>query len=243
MIALVDSKQILETKQVYNTIAEHFSATRQFLWDDMRPLARLVQTGDTVLDVGCGNGRLYQLFEKKPGGFTYVGLDQSEALIEIARRRFPLARFVVHEMTKLPFKKAQFDVVFCIAAFHHLPSRGTRLKALREMKKVTKIGGRIVLTNWNLCYAQKYEKYKSTKKITEGKDFFIPWKDKNGNFVAERYYHGFSVKELTDLAIAAELKIEKQYTTVRDWEEATKEEKNIVTILRKEFCNNQNKTI
>ena len=128
---------IEHNKRVYNKIATHFSNTRRTLWKDFVPLGKYTKEGNRVLDVGCGNGRLYHLFEKKQ--IQYVGIDQSRGLIAIARKKLTPSlprrqaglppptrgrtkiRFVLGEMTKLPFKKAEFDIGVCLAGFHQLP--------------------------------------------------------------------------------------------------------------------------
>ncbi len=99
-----------QNKDVYNRIAKYFWHSRQFVWDDLKPLARFVKAGDRVLDVGCGSGRLVRLFE--PLRVTYVGLDQSEALLTIAKQQFPNLEFVLGDMGQLPFPDASFDQVY-----------------------------------------------------------------------------------------------------------------------------------
>ena len=122
-------KTIIESvKKVYNQIAPLFNSTRDYLWNDLKPLIRFVQEGDSVVDAGCGNGRLYQLFERLQ--VQYIGFDQSEALIELAKKRFPSARFLVSELTHTRLQEGIADVIFSIAAFHHLPSTETRIEAL-----------------------------------------------------------------------------------------------------------------
>ncbi|MBM4177706.1 hypothetical protein FJ208_02810, partial [Candidatus Gribaldobacteria bacterium] len=52
-------KLIDQNKQVYNKIAYDFSNTRNYLWQDILPLLDYSKKGDKVLDLGCGNGRLF----------------------------------------------------------------------------------------------------------------------------------------------------------------------------------------
>ena len=95
---------------VYNNFAQEFSSTRQHLWDDLKPLAKYTRNGDKVLDLGCGNGRLYQLFTDK--SIHYVGLDQSEELIKKAQEKFPEVDFSVGDMLELPFPDDRFDIIY-----------------------------------------------------------------------------------------------------------------------------------
>lgn len=202
---MVSHKYIDQNKRVYNTIANKFSDTREFLWDDLKGLERYSKAGDTVLDIGCGNGRLYQLFAEMQ--VSYIGIDQSDKLISIAKERFPDSRFLVSDMTKLPLQNEFADTIYAIASFHHLPTVPLRVKALKEMKRILKPGGQIILLNWNLYSDWAREKYEGD----EHSDYFIPWKDGSGNILGVRYYHGFLLEELHDLAEQAGLSIVEQH--------------------------------
>lgn len=202
---MVSHKYIDQNKRVYNTIANTFSDTREFLWDDLKGLERFTNDHDTVLDIGCGNGRLYQLFSEKQ--VNYIGLDQSDQLIAIAKERFPEQRFLVSNMTKIPLQNEFADVIYAIASFHHLPNDTLRVQALQEMKRMLKKNGQIILLNWNLYSDWAREKYDGD----EQGDYLIPWKDGNGNVLGVRYYHGFLLEDLHDLAEKAGLLIVEQH--------------------------------
>lgn len=214
-------------KDTYNKIAKHFSDTRAFVWDDLKPLKRYVKDGDRILDLGCGNGRLYQLFSDL--SIDYIGVDQSEELIKQAQTKFPDIRFETGEMTKLDVEDNTFDAVYCIAAYQHLPDEQTRLAALNEMKRMAKQGGYIVMTNWNLFSQTAYKRH---PQFAPG-DFMIPWKDgKTGTTIAERYYHGFTVPELEALARKVGLRIESQYYSWKGQESTPEKATNIVSVFR-----------
>lgn len=234
-------KLIKQNKDVYNRIAPFFSDTRAYLWEELKPLLVYTKPGDTVADLGCGNGRLYQMFEKMQGNESvgeapvmYIGVDQSEELIEIAKKKIPNGRFYVAELTSLPLDTESIDVVYCIAAFHHLPNRELRVKALNEMKRVVKKGSCIVMTNWNLhseSVAKNIEKGKW--RVEEGNDFIIPWYSPEGKILGERYYYGFTIEELTELFEEAGLKIIEQYYVRKGEMSGVEEGNNIVSIVQK----------
>src|SRR5439155_2529635 len=71
----------------------------------VRALASLAPA--RTLDVACGTGFLTRHL---PG--DVVGLDQSESMLEIARRRVPAARFVRGEALDLPFADGAFERLF-----------------------------------------------------------------------------------------------------------------------------------
>lgn len=226
---IADPKEIIEkNKAVYNRIAKQFSDTRAYVWEDLKPLKRFAKTGDRVLDVGCGNGRLLQLFDGL--AISYMGTDQSEELIRLAQEKFPDQNFQVAEMQKLPFEDGSFDVVFCIAALQHLPDEGSCMRALSEMKRIVRQNGCIVLTNWNLISRWAKEKY------GEGVNgnFVIPWKDAEGKNLGERFYHGFTLEELEGLGAKVGLRVQENFFFRKGEKSDGDNGENIVTVFVRE---------
>lgn len=224
----VQAKEIQrETKETYNRIAELFSSTRDYVWNDLKPFAHFVEDGDTVLDVGCGNGRLYQLF--KENQVSYLGLDQSEKLVSLARETYPNGRFFVADMTRMPIKDASIDVIFAVASFHHLTTRRERVLAFREIKRVLKRGGTIILLNWHL-----YSDWARGKGFigNEHGDFNIPWRDAKKNIIGNRYYHGFTPDEIVRLAENTGFEVVNQFFSKSGEHSNEREGDNIVTIMR-----------
>ena len=218
-------------KETYNMIAKLFAETRKYLWDDLKPLGKYTKDGFKILDLGCGSGRLYHLFEEFQG-VEYVGVDQSEGQIEIAKEKFPELDFQVAEMTELPFEENEFDIIYCVATFHHLPDEKSRIKALDEMKRILKPGGHIIMTNWNL-YSKGTQKLVEKGKFKEFEkgDFFVPWLDKDGKVLGERYYHGFSLEELEGLFKKTDLQLEDQYYSTKARVGTEDDSGNIISVV------------
>ena len=72
------------SQEEYDEFASEFSASRQIFWDELQFLKEHVHKKDRVLDIGCGNGRLIDLFENE--NINYTGVDFSKKLIEIAKK-------------------------------------------------------------------------------------------------------------------------------------------------------------
>ena len=107
--------------------------------------------GDRVLDVGCSSGYLARFLAAAAGpSGSVTGLDPSEAAIAHARRRAPAgAAFVTGVAQDLSaFPDGSFDVVTSTLALHHVPAR-RRQDAFREMYRVTRPGGRLLVADFD----------------------------------------------------------------------------------------------
>ncbi len=201
-------KILQELESGYDLIAEKFSETRAFMWQDLEFVKNIVKPESRVLDFGCGNGRLAKFLG---GNFSeYVGVDISQKLIEIAQknnRQFgPRVRFFKMDplSEKLPLKENYFDVIFSIAVFHHFPSTEYRLQRAKELYRALRPGGKLTISVWNL-WQRRFWKYHLTSfwnklfgdSKLDWKDFYLPFKTEEKNF--ERYHHAFSKKEIESL--------------------------------------------
>jgi ubiquinone/menaquinone biosynthesis C-methylase UbiE len=65
-----------------------------------------------VLDAGCGGGYQARYLEAAGQGSEYTGIDQSEASLAEARRRFPGRRFLRADARRLPFADNEFDLAY-----------------------------------------------------------------------------------------------------------------------------------
>jgi ubiquinone/menaquinone biosynthesis C-methylase UbiE len=83
-----------------------------------------------TLDVACGTGWLTQHLRSE-----IVGLDASEAMLEIARERVPHGGFVAGDALDLPFDDGSFDRVLTGHFYGHLEERD-RVRFLEEARRV-----------------------------------------------------------------------------------------------------------
>ena len=169
-----------------------------------------VRPNEKVLDLGCGNGRLYELLKGRM--VDYLGIDNSERLIALAKNRYPGVNFQAGDALNLPFSDNFFDKVFSIAVLHHIPSKEFRLRFLKEAGRVLKPKGSLILMVWNFHqFKERYLLFKYTilkligRSKLDWKDILEPWGKK-----IERYYHWFSKKELENLVKKAGLKVERR---------------------------------
>jgi len=94
-----------------------------------------IQEGDSVLDVGCGNGTLLSRMAKIKTiqGF---GTDISPQMIKNAASRYPELKFVVSNCEKIPFDDDSIDIITVCAAYHHFPNvNAFAVEAKRLLRK------------------------------------------------------------------------------------------------------------
>lgn len=100
-------------------------------------------SGTKLLDVAIGDGRNMPLI---PRDCQVFGVDISRVLLEKCEHDYPDRdlRLIVGEAENLPFPDATFDNLFSVGAINHVNDPA---KALREMARVVKPGGTIVIAD------------------------------------------------------------------------------------------------
>ena len=141
------------SEETFDRIAEEYDESlpphvvAHYLDKRTRYLTHHSPPGSRGLDVGCGTGVLAQRLAAV--GYEMVGLDPSEGMLEILAERAPDVRAVRGYGTELPFEDGSFDLVFTVAAMHHIADPAQVRATLGEMVRVTRPGGRIVIWDHN----------------------------------------------------------------------------------------------
>lgn len=223
---------VLQNEYSYDDIALLFSSTRQYIWKDIKPLLRFVKKNDNILDIGCGNGRLYQLFQESSIHFS--GIDISKELIGIARKQYADAMFIISDMRNIPYEDADFDIVYAIASVHHLPRVG-QLQTLQEVERILKTGGFFIMTNWNFLgrwTRKRIERGRYT--IGDTHDHVIAnfiSGDKQTN--ALRHYWNITPVQIEDMSSKAGFRVVEQYYSKNGKKERVSEGDNLISVLKK----------
>lgn len=128
--------------------AAAFGGARRLVFTRLAALAG-PRRGERFLDVGCGTGYLTRVVAPVVGPEGRVtGVDPSPAMVEYARGRAPAnCDYQEGEGQDLPFPDGSFDAVLSSLAVHHIPE-GERARALREMFRVLRPGGRLVVAEF-----------------------------------------------------------------------------------------------
>jgi len=189
----------------YDKFASDWDKTRERAWPEFDMFFPLIEKGDRVLDLGCGNGRLRQFLPHdlvRPG--DYFGFDVSEKLLDIARNKHPKDAFFKGDFGKgLPFGADNFDWVISIAAFHHLLDSTSQKKYLNEVYRTLKPGGKVFITTWVL--PQKYFWMNFWKGRTFTKNWIVPF----GKEKHPRTYRYVTHKDLEKLLKGAGFNVQK----------------------------------
>ncbi len=147
-----------EEKEYYSTVRKTFAMLAPFYDAIVTPFSSVrdrvvnftnAQMGSKILEVATGTGQQAFAFAKK--GYEVIGIDISEAMINVAKKKnkFRNAKFEISDATNLPFEDNSFDVSSISFALHEMPL-SIREKVLKEMIRVTKPEGIIVTVDYDL---------------------------------------------------------------------------------------------
>ena len=100
--------------------------------------------GKRVLDIGCGKGRFARILQERHPAAEIWGLDISTEMLKFVP---PGIHTRAGSMTELPFADAWFDAAYATESLEHAVEIDT---AVREMCRVVKSGGRIVIIDKNV---------------------------------------------------------------------------------------------
>ena len=228
------AKYLLEkTTKDYNLIAKDYARTRAYIPKDIETLGEYTWEGERVLDLGCANGRLFEILRGK--NVDYFGIDISEKLIEIAKKKYlhlhsknfgvgARVSFQAGNALNLSFPANFFDKIYSISVIHNIPSRDFQLQYLKEARRVLKPKGLLILRVWDFwkrkAALKLLLKYTFLKLIGKSKldlkDVFVPWKNSEGRIIIERYFHCFTKKELEELVRKAGFEIKESWRSGKD---------------------------
>lgn len=207
---------IKSVQKMYDEIGTHFSRTRQKTYGNGKSsnwiitdtyLSKL-KPGQSVLDIGCGNGKLVSGL---PKGIDYIGTDFSNILLDEANKLYPKQKFVYGDVVDPKHWEglAKYDAIFCVAVLHHIPARDQQLYVLKQVKKHLKKGGFLYLTVWNL-WQEKFLQYQIDD------HFEVPY-----NKHWKRYCVAYDIQTLTDLMSEAGMSVEEMFFADRGGKKAS----------------------
>ncbi|KZC10801.1 Putative methyltransferase KIAA1456 [Dufourea novaeangliae] len=144
--------------EVYEQCAEKSVQSRH--WPRIYQFLEELEPGALVCDIGCGNGKYLSVNHS----IFKVGVDRCKRFTDIAREKEN--EVLVCDNLALPFRDESFDAVLSIAVVHHFATTERRVHALKELARVLRIGGRLVISVWAM--EQRHRKFQS-------QDVLVPW--------------------------------------------------------------------
>ena len=173
-----------KVKTTYEQIASHFSETRHHVWPPVQKYIDNFEVNSLVADIGCGNGK--NMYRKD---CEFIGFDFCYNFTKICYDKGLSS--VVADSLNLPLKDNWFDYTMSVAVIHHLDSKVKRLRAVQELIRITKPGGKVFISVWALKQPEK-----SKRKFYQ-LDNMVEWNKYGQKFY--RYYHIFEDQELYNL--------------------------------------------
>jgi 2-polyprenyl-3-methyl-5-hydroxy-6-metoxy-1,4-benzoquinol methylase len=205
----------------YQSLAQPFASTRRRAQPGVRRVLSRIDPSATVLDAGCGHGlAAEQLIELGFHG-TYIGIDSSPALIDLARSRVDgsWATFDVADAAEDGWSPSgtppAFDWIVAFALLHHVPGAAQRSTLVRKLRAMLRQGGTMVVSVWDFPDVERFRRKQVaweavglTASDVEPGDTLIDWRQ-GGRGI--RYVHRFSSEELEALASQAGLTVVEEF--------------------------------
>ena len=150
-LARVLEARTSRSRSFFDAVGPEWDALRKVWSDDLlraRALVRLVPEGLRAVDVGTGTGVL--ALELAQLGVRVVAVDRSSRMLDAARARMDAAGVAGIELragdaSALPLADGEVDAAFAHMVLQYLAAPG---EALREMARVVRPGGRVVVADF-----------------------------------------------------------------------------------------------
>jgi len=109
--------------------------------------AGIVHQPESVLDVGCGTGKLLSQARTYWPEAHLIGVDPANGMLEMAKRLTPNATFFPSMAEGLPLQDASVDLALSTISFHHWQDQAA---GIREIARVLRHGGYLLLVDLSL---------------------------------------------------------------------------------------------
>ncbi|MCL5985424.1 MAG: methyltransferase domain-containing protein [Actinobacteria bacterium] len=158
MVDKLNPKTMNEEEKYYSLTKKVFDILAPFYDIVTAPFSRVrnkvvgfakARSGSKILDVATGTGKQAFAFARR--GYDVIGVDLTEAMLNVANKKnkYGNVKFKIADATDLPFEDNSFDVTCVSFALHDMPLN-IREKVLKEMVRVTRPEGMIVIIDYAL---------------------------------------------------------------------------------------------
>jgi tRNA (uracil-5-)-methyltransferase TRM9 len=214
----------------YAAFARPFAASRPASDPALACILPYIPRRASVLDVGCGNGRLAFLLDRERPGATYVGVDVVPELIELARAQVARltaipAEFHVADITAPGWARLHrsvmgrssfaFNTAVALAVLHHVPGFALRLHVLCEIAGLLEPGGCLILSTWQFLGSPRmrrkivaWAEVGIAEAALEPGDYLLDWKREGRGL---RYCHLVDRAEVERLASGSGFRVRETF--------------------------------
>jgi SAM-dependent methyltransferase len=155
----------------------------------IRMTLRHVKPGEKILECGCGAGRVIRHLAKE--GYDIIGLEYDRNIVEKLKTCQPPIKVVEGDASKIQFSDNSFDVSLCFGTVG--PLHDKTAAAIRELQRVTRPGGTVVLSvmlNNTARFLQKLQ----NRLMSRGPTTFYAWMDSEDGW--RSYFESFGLQVL-----------------------------------------------
>ncbi len=201
----------------YKQHAADFSDSRNYVQPGIVRSLEMLSPCNSLLDIGCGNGRALIAVHGIENKCDYIGIDFSVEMLSNAPISSNTA-FICIDITSNNWTSGfqqSFDAIICFSVLHHIPGHDKRLQILKEIYSILKPGGRCAISVWQFLEIPRlrlkivgWEAVGLTEQSVEYNDYLIDWK--RGDY-GVRYVHHFSPNSLMTLCKLAGFQVDDSF--------------------------------
>lgn len=127
---------------IANEYVEYFGDDWEFI-DDIKKFAAQFQNDSTILDLGCGSGYITNYLCN--ANLNAIGIDFSEEMIKIAKRKYPKLKFLLADFANVEdyFEEDSIDGLISIYSLYFVPKEQFET-VLKSLSKVLKPEGKFL---------------------------------------------------------------------------------------------------
>lgn len=203
----------------YDSFAGEFSASRRVLQPGIPRALRALGKVDSLLDLGCGDGRVLGAYLSSATTGRCLGIDSSSALLSLATKAASdRATFICDDIAIASWSRRirrRFDAAICFSVLHHIPGARRRLRLLRELYSLLRPGALCALSVWRFQHVPRlmqktidWEEVGLDASEVDVGDYLLDWQ-RGGRGL--RYVHHFDEAELTCMCRSAGFTVADTY--------------------------------
>ena len=190
----------------YQEIYRHFDNSRAYLWKSVREFLDDLEPCSLIVEIGSGNGKNML---RRPDCINYA-FDLCSKFTDITSGKG--IDSVIANNLHIPLRDDVADSVLSIAVIHHLSDETRRTACVRELIRILKPGGKLLIQVWALEQSER-----SKQKFTKS-DNLVNYSSSDKKTQRLRYYHVFKRGELDTILLKfSNIRILESYWEMGNW--------------------------